>query len=197
MLIVIRWTLRRERNRPSVVAAAAKASNESKQDSGAPTSLTPSAQASSATASSTTRTATGATAAAPAPGQPAAEPEQTAALSPATQPLPAAKYDGKWEGKASTRFGTQCKSGYNIDLQIGDANVSGMMVRSSERYSVSGSVNSSGTIQDLEGFFRVKVLFKVKSATADEISGTWDMGSKSDYGGSPCRGVFTITKAGG
>lgn len=179
------------------VAAAAKANTTTASSDQAQKAASNTATRTAAATPSSGNTVTSApTDVTKAPEQPATEPEQTAALTPANDALPSAKYDGDWEGKASTRFGTQCKSGYNIKLNIGDARITGTMSRSSEHYGMTGDVDKAGYIQNLEGFSRVKVILTVESATKDEIEGTWDMGSKSDYGGSPCRGVFSITRAG-
>ena len=173
------------------LAAAETASKTSSQTTAQTTKASAPAANSGTSATNTAAAKTTETAASDSATAP-----QTAELTPPTETLPVAKYDGAWEGKASVRFGTQCKSSYNIELNIGDARVTGTMARSSERYNVTGTVDKSGSIQDLSGFFRVKVLFKISSATKDGIEGTWDMGSKSDYGGSPCRGNFSVTRVG-
>jgi uncharacterized protein YgiM (DUF1202 family) len=122
--------------------------------------------------------------------------EQTAELTPPTKALPSAQHDGTWQGDAVTRFGTQCKSAYKMELKIAKAEISGTMIRSSERFSLYGKVDNLGNIENFDGMDRIRVVFKVSSATADEIRGTWDMAAKSYFGGEPCRGVFSLTRAG-
>jgi uncharacterized protein YgiM (DUF1202 family) len=122
--------------------------------------------------------------------------EQTAELTPPTKALPSAQHDGTWQGDAVTRFGTQCKSAYKMELEIANAEIGGTMIRSSERFSLYGKIDDLGNIENFDGMDRIRVVFKVSSATADEIQGTWDMAAKSYFGGEPCRGVFSLTRAG-
>jgi uncharacterized protein YgiM (DUF1202 family) len=121
--------------------------------------------------------------------------EQTAELTPPTKALPSAQHDGTWQGDAVTRFGTQCKSAYKMVLKITNAEIGGTMIRSSERFSLYGRVDSLGNLENFDGMDRIRVVFKVSSATADEIRGTWDMAAQ-DHGGEPCRGMFSLTRAG-
>ena len=95
-------------------------------------------------------------------------------------------------GIALTRFGTQCKTSYDINMVVAEQEIHGAMLRSAERFWINGRVDDEGSIRDLEAAAGLRVSFLVLSATSDEILGRWSMSAKSNYGGSPCSGSFSL-----
>jgi len=104
-------------------------------------------------------------------------------------------FDGPWTGSALTRFGTQCKTSYDMDMMVADQQINGAMLRNADRFWIDGSVDDLGSIKDLQATSNRVVTFLVLSATPREIRGRWSMSAKHDYGGSPCSGSFSLYPA--
>ena len=121
-----------------------------------------------------------------------AEGSIAAAAAPA---VPSERFDGRWTGVALTRFGTQCKASYDINMIVAEREIHGAMLRSAERLWINGRVDEGGQIASLEASSNLRVDFLVLSATVQEISGRWSMGARHDFGGSPCTGSFNIFPA--
>jgi hypothetical protein len=109
--------------------------------------------------------------------------------------VPSKRFDGRWTGVALTRFGTQCKASYDINMIVAEREIHGAMLRSAERFWITGRVDEGGKIASLEASSNLRVNFLVLSATPQGISGRWSMGARHDFGGSPCTGSFNIFPA--
>ena len=109
--------------------------------------------------------------------------------------VPSKRFDGRWTGVALTRFGTQCKASYDINMIVAEREIHGAMLRSTERLWIIGRIDEGGEIASLEASSNLRVDFLVLSATTQEISGRWSMGARHDFGGSPCTGSFNIFPA--